>query len=221
MHPRIRTLLRKTADRSRIVRWVAACVITQRLRGVLERQGYIRSQLQGESVDRNGNPVPWLPYSVTAFLTFRVRKDVNVFEFGSGNSTLWWAQRAARVIAVEHDPSYFERMQPCMPDNVTYLCRNADAGDQYEDTILDYIGQIDIAVVDGRRRPQCLRTCVRAIRPNGVIILDNSDYEGLAPDIAALESDGFRRLAIEGLPSLQTWVNETSIFYRDDNILSI
>lgn len=40
---------------------------------------------------------------IAAYLAARPRR---VFEWGSGGSTIWYAQRAAQVIAVEHDPGW-------------------------------------------------------------------------------------------------------------------
>jgi SAM-dependent methyltransferase len=39
-----------------------------------------------------------------------VRKEMTIFEYGSGGSTLFWASKVKQVVSVEHDPGWFEKM---------------------------------------------------------------------------------------------------------------
>jgi hypothetical protein len=68
----------------------------------LTKTGWLRSAELKEAVNNEG-PVPWMTYPAIKALERLVRSDMQVFEFGSGASTLWWGQRCASVVAVEHD----------------------------------------------------------------------------------------------------------------------
>lgn len=68
---------------------------------VLREEGWLRSYREGVPVRRSGEPIPWYTYSAIAFLDERLPGDATVFEFGAGYSTLWYAARCSRVVAVE------------------------------------------------------------------------------------------------------------------------
>src|SRR5262245_66641616 len=90
-----------------------------RTRGPLHDDGWFRSFASGLPVDAAGRPLPWLAYPAIEFLARRVQPEWRVFEYGCGNSTLWWASRVREVIACEHDRAWAERLRPQLPANVT------------------------------------------------------------------------------------------------------
>jgi hypothetical protein len=61
--------------------------------GPLKDDGWFRSCREQASVDANGNPIPWITYPAIEFLVKRINNQLSVFEYGCGNSTLWWASR--------------------------------------------------------------------------------------------------------------------------------
>jgi hypothetical protein len=50
-----------------------------------------------------GEPIPWFSHPLIDFLKDRLSKDMTVFEYGCGNSTLWWADRVRSVTGVKND----------------------------------------------------------------------------------------------------------------------
>ena len=61
------------------------------------------------AVDKKGDPIPWYTYPAIDFLLLRDYRDKNILEFGSGQSTLWWAARAKFVLSLEEDPHSVRR----------------------------------------------------------------------------------------------------------------
>jgi len=86
--------------------------------GYLAAIGWPRSTRLGEPVDAQGMPIPWMTYPAVAFLEPRLRSSFRVFEYGSGNSTFWWAARVGYVESCEHDSDWVSRLQERLPDNV-------------------------------------------------------------------------------------------------------
>src|SRR6266702_7452961 len=73
--------------------------------------GHMRSSLVHRPVARNGEPIPWMAYPATEFLECQSYARRRVLEWGSGNSTLWWARRAERVVSFESNVSWYERIR--------------------------------------------------------------------------------------------------------------
>ena len=55
----------------------------------LNSTGLARSFRENRPVDKNGEPLPWLNYSLIRLLDERLNKSLRVFEYGSGFSTLY------------------------------------------------------------------------------------------------------------------------------------
>jgi len=190
------------------------------LRGYLDRCGWIRSVNEGLPVDRSGACLPWYTYPAISFLKDRIRPDVSVFEFGSGNSTLWWSMHASRVISCEHHEEWYKAFQSKLPESVEYLHREIEGG-HYRDAILAYDSEFQIIVIDGRDRVNCAMNSLAALSADGVIIWDNSDRAKYSPGYSFLIDNGFRRLDFWGLGPINDHQWCTSVFYQDGNCLGI
>ena len=187
----------------------------------LRKQGWYESFFQGKPTDRSGNPLPWYTYSAIAFLGSRINRDMHVFEYGSGNSTLWWSHRVARVVACEHDESWVDRMRPLLPINVTYEQRSLEEGEAYPNLIREFPAAFHLVVIDGRRRVECAKASLKGITKDGVIVWDNSDREAYAEGLAFLARKGFKKLDFWGPGPVNRYSWCTSILYRTENCLEI
>jgi hypothetical protein len=54
---------------------------------------------------------PWMSFAAIRFLKTITRKDMSVFEYGSGGSTMFWISRVQEVVSVEHDLSWYMNMK--------------------------------------------------------------------------------------------------------------
>src|SRR5262245_58674086 len=76
----------------------------------MRQLGWYDSSGRGRSpVDPDGNPLPWLTHPAIEWLDSVIGPDDTVFEWGSGASTAWFAQRAKSVVSVEHDQTWIAR----------------------------------------------------------------------------------------------------------------
>lgn len=198
-------------------RW-ANCL---KLRAQLDDLGWFRSIEERLPVDREGRPLPWLTYASIAFLTPRIQPSMRVFEYGSGNSTLWWSERVAHVTSCEHELAWYEAFKPKVPANVDYHHRALGPSDEYPRLIASYDKAFEIVVIDGRERVKCARNAARALTDDGVIIWDNSERKKYAEGYAHLAEHGFRRIDFTGFGPIGVRSWSTSVFYRRDNCLGI
>lgn len=189
--------------------------------GPLVQDGWVRSYVQGQSVDREGKPIPWITYSALDFLAERLPSVENLFEYGSGNSTHWWAARSTYVRSVEHDAEWFKKVKKEVPANVELLYRELDNGGSYENAILVDKRLYDVIVIDGRHRNKCMVASEKRIKPNGILLLDNSDRPDYQTGMQYLSKCGFRKLPFSGLCPIVNFKSQTSVFYRPHNILGI
>jgi hypothetical protein len=187
----------------------------------LKPVGWARSRAQAEPVDAAGNPLPWITYAAIDFLADRVQNYMRVFEFGSGNSTRWWARRTNCVVACEHDETWFRRVQATMPVNVTLLHHELVPGGEYCRSVLSAPGPFHVVVIDGRDRNNCARNAVSALRSDGVVLWDNSERPEYDTGIAELLASGFRRIDFTGMGPINAHQWRTTLFYKPENCLGI
>lgn len=185
----------------------------------LHLEGWYKSYWTGQSVDRSGSPIPWFTYPIIHFLKDRVKKDMYVFEYGCGNSTIWWAKRSKKVFAVEHDEDWFKSVKSRLPKNADLLHRSL--GTEYHSAATASKNKFHIIVVDGRDRVECSKYALKALRPDGVIIWDNGDRVKYSPGYEMLRKAGFRRIDFVGMTPINNINATTTVFYRDKNCLGI
>lgn len=161
--------------------------------------------------DGSGQPIPWMTYPFIEFLKELDFADCTVFEFGSGSSTLFWAARAKSVTSVERSLAWFQKMKPLLPTN----CSLTHQGNEslYAQEILKGELQYDIIVVDGAVRFSCAQEALKRIKPEGIIILDNTEWY---PQTAAmLRDDGFVQIDFSGLGPINAFSSCTSLFFKN------
>lgn len=178
-----------------------------RLSGILERLDkkaqhnrgfhYVRSLLAIHDIpDMIGLDVPWWTYSVIDYLKSYLetcKHPINVFEWGSGASTIWLAKRVDKVITIEHDPKWHAIIRPFLspyphvhsilkePDRLlvdgTFESSKVPGANfkPYVEAIHPYSDKFDIIVIDGRARSACLQVCLPYLKNDGIIVFDNSN----------------------------------------------
>jgi hypothetical protein len=195
--------------------------LSLRRSGALKEAGWFKSVRAGVPIDRNGRPIPWMTYSAIGFLEKRIDGTMSVFEYGCGNSTLWWADRVRNVVSCEHDRAWYQRVRALIPANVELHQIDLEYGGPYAQKIAEYHQAFDIVVIDGRDRVNCGKNCLYAVKKNGVIIWDDSDRECYAEGYADLLHHGYKRIDFEGMTPVRVDKRSTAVFYKGDNCLGI
>jgi len=187
----------------------------------LEKTGWFRSCEEKLPVDQNGKCIPWYTYPALSFLMGRLHPEMTVFEYGSGNSTLWWSRHVSSVISCEHDLKWFNLLKEKVPSNVEYLHCKLEYGGEYCKIIQRYKNRFGCIIIDGRDRVNCARNSLAALKADGVILWDNSNRKKYQEGFSFLAESGFRRLDFWGIGPIDFCEWCTSIFYRDGNCLNI
>ena len=151
-----------------------ALVMVRGNRSLFQR-GWPLSARLGIAVNQNHAPLPWYAYNAIDYLGTYCAQNPNlrVFEYGLGQSTLWWAERVKEVVTVEHDPRWIDAYAD-LPENVTLHHYQYNSG--YEETPLKSKKKFDIIVIDGMNRPACLPHAIKALKRGGLLIWDDSHY---------------------------------------------
>ena len=148
---------------------------------------------------------PWMNFRVIEWLESYLKPEMRVFEYGSGGSTLFLAERVAHVVSVEHDEGFYAFMskklqhqggsnctyalntpQPMESDKLPpYGCTSFTSEwptqrtmnfEAYVKTIDNYPdGTFDLVAVDGRARPSCTLRALPKIGTGGWLLVDNME----------------------------------------------
>ena len=57
-------------------------------------------------------PSPWITFDTINYLDkfLSEKSKAQIFEYGSGGSTLFWIKSGAKVVSIEHDPSWYKKI---------------------------------------------------------------------------------------------------------------
>ncbi|MEP6852495.1 MAG: class I SAM-dependent methyltransferase [bacterium] len=177
--------------------------------------------------------VPWWTYRaidvVDAWLVARPH-PIRVFEYGSGASTLWLADRSDEVHSVEHHREFgemigielaprsnvdFRIVEPVASSTPTIgSAKEGNAGldfSAYVDTIDVVGGVFDVVVIDGRAREACLRAAIPYLAHAGLIVFDNTRRRRYRQ---AIEASGLTERRLAGLTPTLPYPDQTSVLSR-------
>jgi hypothetical protein len=121
---------------------------------------------------------------------------INVLEFGSGGSTVWFDRQDCRVIAVEHQRGWAEKVRRACSwrvYTVTHPVPYAGLCDYFPD------GMFNIVLVDGRGRVECVERSMRVVTPGGYLILDDANRYRYRHARRRLELAGWEHVVVQAL----------------------
>ncbi|MBC7744343.1 MAG: FkbM family methyltransferase [Flavobacterium sp.] len=191
------------------------------VKGYLAEIGWFKTIQSKSPVNETDDPIPWVTYSFIDFIKERINKQHAVFEFGSGNSTFFYSNLAGKVVSVEHDQAWFNKISASKPKNsVMIYCELQKDGD-YCRAPLSSKDKFNVIIVDGRDRVNCCKQAIHALSTDGVIVLDDSEREFYDPAIQFLTNEGFKNIAFSGISPGLFYKKSTSVFYKDRNCLGI
>lgn len=190
-------------------------------KGYLASIGWFNAFDKHQAVDKDGNPIPWVTYSFIDFITPRISKDLSVFEYGSGSSTFFYAKKAKKVVSVEHDELWLNKVIQNKPENAEMIFSKLETNGEYAKKAVTLGEKFDLIIVDGRDRVNCCKHSIHALSDTGVIVLDDSEREGYEEARVFLTQEGFKELYFSGISPGLFYLKATSVFYKTANCLHI
>ena len=130
---------------------------------------------------------PWLTQQANEILLSCLRKTDVGLEWGSGRSTIWFAQRVSNLTSVEHDPIWYEKVkEDLLKNNLTntkLYCYESSLKEKSPKNI-PYVNvvdnfpddSLDFALVDGLFRDECTFRVLKKLKPGGLLIVDNINW---------------------------------------------
>jgi len=185
----------------------------------LQKNGWFHSLEKMMPIDKDGQPIPWFNYSAISFLDSRIDSDLNIFEYGSGNSTRWFAQRANHITSVEHDKDWSDLVKLKLPDNATLQLKQSNT--EYPEKIIETDERIDVVIIDGKWRNECVNIAINEVDDHAVIVLDNSNREEYKPAWDQLRGSGYKHVRFKGMAPLLRNQTVTAVFYKENNCLDL
>jgi predicted O-methyltransferase YrrM len=129
--------------------------------------------------------IPWITPGSFQVIESLVQPTWDVFEWGAGGSTCYWANKCNGIISVEHNPEWVTRVSKMLMERELHallLPVRKGPGNtfhNYADAILRYSNEsFDLVMVDGEAscRGRCLLNAMPKVRPGGILLLDNSNW---------------------------------------------
>lgn len=161
-------------------------------------------------MDARGQPVPWFTYPAIEFLEQFDFSRLAVFEFGAGQSTLFWKARAERVVSVESNASWYARLRDQVGADVDLTL--AETAAKYAGRLGDHDETYDVIVIDGIAREECCVVAPAKLRHGGMIILDNAERY---PELARiLRDEGLLQVDMSGFGPVNGYTWTTSFFFH-------
>jgi hypothetical protein len=182
-------------------------------------------------------PSPWICFSAIDFISKWIaeKEDIQVFEYGSGGSTLYWLTNGCEVISIEHDASWYKKIREMIPESLKadyrlieplYCGSTPEKFFTTDEALKKYSFQsyvtvidefpdayFDIVLVDGRSRPFCIQYAVSKVKEGGMLILDNADIPDYL-EIAGKFLVGFDPLIFSGITPTHFWDTQTNVYIR-------
>ncbi len=173
--------------------------------------GQAKSLWRCECVDRDGNPIPWYTYPAIEFIEQLDFSNKIVFEYGSGYSSIFWARRCKKIVSIEDNREWYEKISKRLPRNAEYhLLQDKET---YIGALDGYPEQFDVIIVDSGQlsyRHSCAVTARRKIKSDGLIIVDNSDW--LPKTCQFLRESDLIEVDMAGFGPLNSFTWTTSFF---------
>lgn len=138
------------------------------------------------------------PFSMTVnnqeeadFFLKHLKKNHTVLEWGSGASTIEIAKHVKKLVSIEHNESWYNKVSQEIPENVDlhYVPFNTeeDPGhdgtyEQYKDYVDKAVelskqhGKFDVIFIDGRARVACAAICKQIAHKNTLVFIHDYNH---------------------------------------------
>ena len=139
--------------------------------------------------EKDNPEAPWLVPKAVLFIENWLKKEMRGFEFGSGRSTKWFANKVSFYYSIEGDFDWYNKIKKQNLINIKNgKCKiiYKDAGNQlkiefdkkekYTNSLQNFKDSyFDFGLIDGHHRIECLEKSLNKVKNGGILIVDNTD----------------------------------------------
>lgn len=173
-----------------------------------EGLGHKRSFEEKRPIDNLENPLPWFTYPAIEYVKQLDLKKISILEWGTGNSTLFFANLCKEIIAIEHNKEWHSFVSQRLPTNAKVVLTSEKS---YASLPLEFNQKFDLIIVDGINRAECINTALELLKEDGLLIFDNSERN---PELCELIRDrNFIQIDFHGMGPINSYQWTTSFFF--------
>ncbi len=186
-----------------------------------EGYGFKGSMNLNLPIDVNGEAIPLYSYPAIEYIKSLDFSEKEIFEFGAGNSTIFWSKIAKNVTSIENNQDWLKNIQEKLKcQNRSNYILEFKKEEEYRNFILKNNKKYDVIIIDcNENRLKCAKNTIKSIKEDGLIILDNSDW---FPNSAKLIKDelDFIQIDFYGFRPSKHNTSVTSLFFSRNSQLS-
>ena len=155
---------------------------------------YIVNRVRLFFYEKRHKDEPWIPSKAVQALDKLLTQEMRGVEFGSGRSTVWYANRLCHLVSVEDHQEWYSVVQKQLGvdrvSNVDYVFKSSQVNDKGQSEYCNFIHTFDdeslhFIVVDGKHRNRVATRALDKLAPGGILLLDDSErylaYNSKAP----------------------------------------
>src|SRR6266567_6419183 len=173
--------------------------------------------------------LPWWNPRAIRYLRANLPSSGKAFEWGSGGSTVWLSNRGLTVTAIESECEWADRVKERCPAADVRFIPGTNSGehrsepqlrDEGEHFFDEYVSAIDafpddsldVVVVDGLCRIECARRAGPKVKPSGIVVVDDTNWQFVLPPPETFE--GWECLTLSGFKSNSGPCVYSTTFFR-------
>lgn len=161
-----------------------------------KKTGLLDSAIARRPLTATKVAIPWIPHSCIHFLNSLDLKGLSLVEFGSGNSSIWFASRVQKIKSFEVDKNWIIELRK----TYNYLGEIVHVAHDFIFSVEDL--RADVLLIDGFDRISILEKTVQGILHGEItpslIIVDNSNWFPKAVS-SAIDKIDYIRVDFTGL----------------------
>lgn len=181
--------------------------------------GWRKSFLDSFAQDDQGLALPWMTYPFIEFIGPQLNCKQQIFEFGCGSSTFYFAKKVAKVVSLETNAKWCEIMKIKLRElninNVEIiLMTDGLENSEYENYIKNSAQKFNFIIVDSLKRYECVKNSYEFLKPGGALILDDSERKGYKKIFEFMEEKSFVKQDFPGIAPGQFKLKNTTLFQK-------
>jgi|TARA_B110000196_G_scaffold315010_1_gene323955 hypothetical protein len=141
--------------------------------------GFLESSRNNVPVSGYKEIMPLYTYPCYEYLRSINWENSNIFEYGCGYSTVWWANMNTNIYGVEDNQEWVNKVNL----NNKYKISVEKELEPYTKSIYKHKIDFDVIVIDGSFRTKCVEPALNCLAEGGIIVLDNCDNNPRAKEL--------------------------------------